>query len=266
MVKRKQWITVIACLLALVAIIGAASAIFPVSDLKDPDECQHEGYKLVKTEATADGSVFTYYCGDCDSRIERAMKADAFADNIPEINGSQINYLGNWTVGDYMNGTYTVYDEVHDDVDNYQSKWLILSSATNLWNGTGGFNPYCVAPSYNHRIGVASGGHDCAIVWTAPRDGLVVLGASDFQIKYDNNNYNLTVYHNGERVAPKNGYINISPSAVNDGEALTAALQDIRVTVKAGDKILFNASRITEGANESFMPTVTYIDGVLHLR
>ena len=267
MIKRKLWIPLLAAVLAFVSLAGLVAALIPAESLIDPDECLHEYAKPIKEDVHDEhNGTFLYYCSDCDSRFERTMIEDCFANNIPEINGSQINYLGNWTVGDYYGDTYTVYDAVHIDVVDYQLKWLVLSSAVALWRGTGGFNPYCAASSNEHRVGVAENGHDCAIVWTTPRDGIVVLGSSDFEIEVDSSAYNVSVLHNGKQIAPASGYINIAKATVGNGAALNEALSSVRVAVKAGDQIAFRCSRIDVGANKSIMPSVTYVDHIPHLR
>lgn len=264
MKKKKLWFSILAAVLLLVMLGGAFAVLMPLAPFAIPDECLHEYAKLIKEDVDGRNGTYTYYCSDCNERFERVVIEDCFANNIPEINGSQINYLGNWTVGDYCGDTYTVYDAVHTDVVNYQSKWLVLSSASSLWHGTGGFNPYCADSFYEHRVGLANYGHDSAIVWTAPRDGVVVLGSSDFAIKVDSSAYNVAVLHNGKQIAPVSGYINIAKVAVGNGAALNEALSSVRVAVKAGDQIAFRCSRIDVGANESIMPSVTYVDQLLH--
>lgn len=275
MKKKKLWLSIVAAVLLLVTLGGVCAALIPsvpllpTDTLLNPDECPHEQAKLIKEDAYDEhNGTFLYYCSDCDSRFERIMIEDCFVNNLPEINGSEITYFGNWEVGNYdASNQYKRFNGVY--VDNSSTAgtayWLCLAGHT-MWTQTSAFNPYCPAQTYNHRIGVAKNGNDCAIVWTAPRDGEIVIGATDFEFQ-NWNTYNLVVEHNGKQIIPPSGKLLLSERDICDDAAFEREFAGVTISVKAGDRIYFRASRMSvdgPGANEAFMPSITYVDFVLH--
>ena len=272
MTKRKLWIPLLAAVLAFVSLAGLAAALIPMESLIDPDECPHEHAKLIKEDVYDEhNATFLYYCSDCDSRFERIMIEDCFVNNLPEVSEAGVVFFGNWEVGNYDSlNQYKRFDGVY--VDNTLSQgityWLRLDGYS-MWTQTSGFNPYCPAEPFNHRIGTALNGNDCAIVWTAPRDGEIVFGATDFALNTVGGVYNFVLEHNNKQVFPSLGKIPMSQSDVCDDAAFERELAGITLSVKAGDRIFFRASRVsdyTPGTNEPFMPSVTYVDHILHLR
>ena len=278
MKKKKLWLSIVAAVLLLVTLGGVCAALIPsvpllpTDTLLIPDECPHEYAKLIKEDVYDEyNATFLYYCSDCDSRFERIMIEDCFVNNLPEVSEAGVAFFGNWEVGNYDSlNQYKRFDGVY--VDNTLSQgttyWLRLDGY-NMWSQTSGFNPYCPAETYNHRIGVGRNGNDCAIVWTAPRDGEIVFGATDFTLKNSSDAYNFVVEHNDKQVFPSSGKLPMSQSDIGDDAAFEREFAGITLSVKAGDRIYFRASRVsddTSGTNESFMPSVTYVDHVLHFR
>ena len=238
--------------------------------------CDHYGWYEYQT-CSREGCDYTTYnpipatghtyvngvCIACQATNPAYEQVDAFANHQPVLNADQtaFEWSGNWTLGDMdANGNYREFNTVHKDYTDVSYKWLIYTPNVvdpypgGFWGTSAG---YRVTEVY--QVGVANG-YDLVVVWTAPEDGAIKIGATDFEIFSAAHSYNLRLYLNDELIYPTTGYLNIGyGTAIDTDEELIEILKDLTLTVKAGDKLQFRCSRITQGMNIAFMPTVEYM-------
>ena len=256
MANRKLWIPVLAGVLALVAVAGLVAALVPARS-PESEECLHESARLVKES----GDKKTYYCPDCNERFEREVIEDRFVDNFPELTDGKISYVGNWQVGDFHNGVYKAYDAVYNEKTGNGDIWFVNSSCEGYgspWDASSGFLWY----SNNRSTAVATGcdGHDAVIVWTAPRDGEIIIHFDKFSLSESSvTDCNFVVQHNDDAVVPEDGYIHIKYGAVGDSDTLNEYFE-VPINVNVGDRIYFRYSRIDIGTHKALMSSVTYVD------
>ena len=228
--------------------------------------CSREGcdYTTYNTIPATGHTYVNGVCTVCEAANPNYEQVDAFANHQPIINGNYtaFEWSGNWTLGDMdANGIYREFNTVHNDSGNDGTKWLIYTEdgvdpyPAGFWSTSAG---YRAVPREIAQVGVAHD-YDMIIVWTAPEDGTVKIGATDFNITYWENSYNLRLYLNDTLVYPSEDYLNIGyGDAIDTDEEFIAALADLQLTVKAGDKLQFRCSRITKAMNAAFLPTVEY--------
>ena len=215
-------------------------------------------YTDAHTHSNANG-----VCQICGAVNPKYEQVDAFANHQPIISSdyTTFEWSGNWTAGDLdANGNYREFNTVHADTGNTDCKWLIYTETgvdpqVGFWSTSAG---YRVIPVSANRIGTATN-YDMLLTWTAPEAGVVKIGATDFNITHASTSYNLRLYLNGELIYPADGYLNIGYNAINTDEAFIKALADVALTVKEDDKLQFRCTRITQGMNTAFMPTVEYV-------
>ena len=225
--------------------------------------CSRCDYTTYKATAALGHTYANGACIRCQVANPKYEQVDSFASHQPVLNADQTDFTwsGNWTLGDMdANGNYREFNTVHSDTGNTVLKWLIYTVdgvdpyPDALWPISAGYRTYTSA-----AIGTAKG-YDMLIVWTAPEDGTIKLNFSDFNITWTNTSFNFSLYLNGTQVAPSEGYLNIGidTDLINTDEELLAALGDLTLTVKAGDKLQFRCTRITQGMNQPIYPAVEY--------
>lgn len=227
--------------------------------------CSREGcdYTTYNTIPATGHTYVNGVCTTCQAANPKYEQVDAFVNHQPVLNADQTDFewSGNWTLGDMdADGNYREFNLVHSDTNHSNLKWLIHvvdgidPGSAGFWHLSAG---YRVSSTY--QVGVARA-YDMVMTWTAPEGGTVKIGATDFAIIAQNNNYNLRIYLNDTLVYPSSDYLNIGYYAIDTDEEFIEALADLRLTVKAGDKLQFRCSRIGEqGMNTAFMPTVEYV-------
>ena len=192
-------------------------------------------------------------------------QVDAFADNQPILNADQtaFEWSGNWTLGDIdASGNYREFNTVHTDVNSSTQKWLIYTEngvdpCVGFWHYCAGYRVTGTVP----KIGTSPRGYDMVLVWTAPEDGAVKIGSSDFTFTDANSNFNFAVYVNGVQVYPATGNLHFGYKSdqIKDKDTFIAAFADFTLNVKMGDKVQFVCSRVDNSSNDAFMPTVEYV-------
>ena len=192
-------------------------------------------------------------------------QVDAFADNQPVLNADQtaFDWSGNWTLGDIdASGNYREFNTVHTDVNSSTQKWLIYTEngvdpCVGFWHYCAGYRVTGTVP----KIGTSPRGYDMVLVWTAPEDGAVKIGSSDFTFTDANSNFNFAVYVNGVQVYPATGNLHFGYKSdqIKDKDTFIAAFADFTLNVKMGDKVQFVCSRVDNSSNDAFMPTVEYV-------
>ena len=223
--------------------------------------------------------------GDSTTLTAVTIGQDRFTDNMPTIDGSSVNFHGNWTIGRYepATGAYDLY--VTPDSGNN-----IITVAGSPWGGTGG-GLYVKGDVEKFALSGAlpDGNYVGQIQYTAPINGTVTVDFTKLHVKRELNGnyvddttpggyvestvaYDFAICKNGTKVWPTATdwwhYESAEPDStqgtvVNIIDLYYAALEadPLAIDVQVGDTLEFRVRQGNEYCWMAFMmPVVKYTE------
>ena len=251
-------------LLSLFLIVGSLSVLLPADRVTET--CSHPRARVFSDgEVAADQTgayvrQTEYLCDVCGAKFKHATELDGFAENLPTIEGGEVVFSGNWSVGYYVDDQYHPYNAVE-----VGKEWICDSSdVKNIWSSTA-HGAFRVIGDTAPGFGLAyTNTTDCiTLCYTAPKSGTVAIDFSDFKLDKTHNAAvpEFDIVCRG--VSYLNGGINIYQTGYYSVEEMNEATKAVRISVRAGDEIYFTfrpTNSISLKDSTYVAPRVEYVD------